>query len=681
MSKWIYKNKKGAFEELAKEFQVHPAIIKILADRGVESREDIKEYLEADMKSVSDGSELTDMNKAVNIIAEAIERRKKIRVMGDYDVDGVTSTYILVSGLKRLGAVVDHFIPHRIIDGYGLHDSAIEQAFKDYVDVILTCDNGISCSDTIGLAKALGMTVVVTDHHEVPYTSLGDGEGTSAASLPRDNEAGIDESSKSSLAKEEDTSAGILSKDNISGLNEVPYTSLGGKRGVNNNEDEDLPLEKPFLHVVEEAKKMPAKNVNEARENVIAAAKEYRVKPSYVYSFEKCYTIPPADAVVDPKRPEDIVFKEICGAVVAYKFMWLLYKKLGREEEFLNSDALEFASLGTVCDVMELQHENRAIVKEGLRRCAKTSNIGLKALLEVLGLIDTELKGYDYGFKIGPCINAEGRLDTANEAFQLFCETDYEKAIEQATKMRELNIERQELTKQGMEEAFKIVDETMASDKVLVVYLPTCHESIAGIIAGKVREKYCKPAFVLTNAGSEGILKGSGRSIEQFSMYDELVKCKDLLLGFGGHPLAAGLSLKEENLKKFREQVNKNCTLTDEDFIAKEYIDVILPVDFLSQGLIKQLDILEPFGKGNEKPMFAQKHVRALSASVIGKNKNVLKVKLNSRTCSDAVCFHNIEETEKYIKNHINDFNILYYPNLNEWNGRVSIQANILDVC
>lgn len=574
MSKWIYKNiKNPEFNVLAEKFGVHPAIIKILADRGVQGEDAVREYLEADIATVSDGSELTDMQRGIDIIYDAVKAGKYIRIMGDYDVDGVTSTYILYSGLTRLGAKCDKFIPHRITDGYGLHEPAIRDAYETGVQVILTCDNGIAAANEIKLAKELGMTVVVTDHHEVPYT-----------------------------------------------------------------EDE---------------------------------------------SGTRHYIIPEADAVIDPKRPEDnSVFREICGAVVAWKFMWCLYQKFGKEQEFKNSDFLEIASLGTVCDVMELQHDNRAIVKEGLKKMQNTSNIGLQALLEVLGLKDKPLKSYDYGFKIGPCINAEGRLDTANEAFDLLVETDYQKALEKATQMRELNVERQNLTKEGMEEAFKIIDAEMQNDKVLVVYLPEVHESIAGIIAGKVREKYGKPAFVLTK-GDGDFLKGSGRSIEAYSMYNKMVEVKDLMIGFGGHPLAAGLSLKEENLEEFRKQLNSRSGLTDADFVPKVMIDVILPIDFLTQNFIKQLDILEPFGKGNEKPVFAQSNVRANRAEIIGQNKNVLKITFNSRNCKSGVCFHDIEAKEQLLNQNgkLYDFKMLYYPTLNEWNGVTSIQANVQDIC
>ncbi len=573
-SKWIYKNiKNPEFQTLSEQFNVHPAIIKILADRGIQGEEAVREYLEADISRVSDGSELTDMQRGVDIVYDAVQAGKYIRIMGDYDVDGVSSTYILYKGLTGLGVKCDKFIPHRITDGYGLHEPAIRDAYEAGVQVILTCDNGIAAANEIRLAKELGMTVVVTDHHEVPYN---------------DDEAGT-----------------------------------------------------------------------------------------------RHYIIPDADAVIDPKRPEDDgVFKEICGAVVAWKFVWCLYRKFGKENEFKNSDFLEIASLGTVCDVMELQHDNRAIVKEGLKKMQDTSNIGLQALLEVLGLKGKTLTSYDYGFKIGPCINAEGRLDTANEAFDLLVETDYQKALEKAAQMRDLNVERQELTKQGMEEAFKIIDAEMQNDKVLVVYLPDVHESIAGIIAGKVREKYCKPAFVLTK-GDGDFLKGSGRSIEAYSMYNKMVEVKDLMLGFGGHPLAAGLSLKEENLEKFRQELNARSGLTDADFIQKVMIDVILPVDFLTQSFIKQLEILEPFGKGNEKPVFAQSNVRATRAEIIGKNKNVLKITFNSRNCKSGVCFHDIEAKEQILNQNgkLYDFKMLYYPTLNEWNGVTSIQANVQDIC
>lgn len=573
-SKWIYKNiKNPEFQTLSEQFNVHPAIIKILADRGIQGEEAVREYLEADISRVSDGSELTDMQRGVDIVYDAVQAGKYIRIMGDYDVDGVSSTYILYKGLTGLGVKCDKFIPHRITDGYGLHEPAIRDAYEAGVQVILTCDNGIAAANEIRLAKELGMTVVVTDHHEVPYN---------------DDEAGT-----------------------------------------------------------------------------------------------RHYIIPDADAVIDPKRPEDDgVFKEICGAVVAWKFVWCLYRKFGKENEFKNSDFLEIASLGTVCDVMELQHDNRAIVKEGLKKMQNTSNIGLQALLEVLGLKGKTLTSYDYGFKIGPCINAEGRLDTANEAFDLLVETDYQKALEKAAQMRDLNVERQELTKQGMEEAFKIIDAEMQDDKVLVVYLPEVHESIAGIIAGKVRERYCKPAFVLTK-GDGDFLKGSGRSIEAYSMYNKMVEVKDLMLGFGGHPLAAGLSLKEENLEEFRKQLNARSGLTDADFISKVMIDVILPIDFLTQNFIEQLDILEPFGKGNEKPVFAQSNVKATRAEIIGKNKNVLKITFNSRNCKSGVCFHDIETKEQLLNQNgkLYDFKMLYYPTLNEWNGVTSIQANVQDIC
>ena len=577
MSKWMYKTKSAWLKEheaeLAQKFQVNPVILKVLEDRGVKGEDNIREYLEADIKKVSDGSELTDMKKGVQIIANAVKSKKRIRIMGDYDVDGVTSTYVLYCGLKHLGAHCDKFLPHRIEDGYGLHEDAIRKAYEDNVEVILTCDNGIAAAKEILLAKELGMTVVVTDHHEVPY------------------EEGNDRS--------------------------------------------------------------------------------------------RHYILPPADAVIDPKRQEDTgVFKEICGAVVAWKFMLNLYREFNMEDDFHNSDFLEIVSLGTVCDVMDLLKDNRAIVKEGLKHMKNTSNIGLQALIEELGLKDKDLKSYDYGFKIGPCINAEGRLDSANEAFDLLTETDREKAKEKASAMRALNEERQRLTKEGMEKAFQIIDETMSDDKVLVIYLPETHESIAGIIAGKVRERYNKPAFVLTKS-DKGFLKGSGRSIPAYSMFEKMNEVKDMMLGFGGHPLAAGLSVEPEKLDALRSALNEKSGLTEDDFIQKVMIDIILPIDFLTQKLIKQLEILEPFGKGNEKPIFAQSNVRATKAEIIGANKNVLKITFANKNCKNGVCFSNIESMLEILQQpgKLYDFKMLYYPGLNEWKDTVSLQAVVMEVC
>lgn len=564
MAAWVIRNTPEPPAGLAESLGIPNVAVKVMINRGLRSVKDVREYVNASMDSVSDGSELTDMNKGVELIRQAVHSGRKIRIMGDYDVDGVTSTYILFKCLSMLGADCDHFIPHRVEDGYGLHEKAVQDAYNAGVKVLLTCDNGIAASDAVRLAKQLGMTVVVTDHHEIPY---------------KDTESG------------------------------------------------------------------------------------------------RQYILPPADAAVDPKR--DNVFREICGAVVAWKFAGLLCQAEGRYDDFLNSDFLEFVSLGTVCDVMPLQHENRAIVKEGLKRCASTKNTGLRALLKTLEIEGKKLSAYDYGFIIGPCINAEGRLGTAEDAFQLFIEEDSEKALKMAEKMKKTNEERQELTRQGMEKAFELIDRDMPDDKVLTVYLPECHESIAGIIAGRIRERYNKPAFVLTD--SRGFLKGSGRSIEKYSMYEELVKAGDLLLGFGGHPMAAGISLNRENLEAFRRRLNDNCVLTEKDFVEKKVIDAVLPVDCLTEKLIRSLSVLEPFGKGNEKPIFAQKHVRGYSAELIGKNRNVLSVKLASRNCGKAVCFHNAEDMQKLIGGKLNDFDMLYFPALNEWKGKTYIQAEIID--
>lgn len=558
--------------ESLKEMNVNSVIVNIIVDRielltgKLATAADVKSFLNPSLRDIPNGLEMRDMQKGVNIIAECIRTGKRIRVFADYDVDGVTSGYILYKGLHLLGAEnADVFIPHRIENGYGLHADVIEKAHDDGIEVILTCDNGISAANEIALAKSYGMTVVVTDHHEVPF------------------------------------------------------------------EEKD---------------------------------------------GERHYIVPEADAVIDPKRQDDVTpFKSICGAMVAFKFMRLLFLKMGNKS-FWEQDFVEMASLGTVCDVMPLIGENRAIAKAGLYRMAKTQNIGLQAMIHALGLDGKELKGYDYGFKFGPCINSEGRLDSAMNAFNLFIETDAEKAAKMAAEMQKLNSERQALSNEGAERAFEIVDREMQNDKVLVIYLDNCHESIAGLIAGKMKEKYNKPSFVFTDA-KNGI-KGSGRSIEKYSMYDEISKCKDLLTVFGGHPMAAGLSLPKENLEKFRKQINANCTLTDEDLIPSIRLDAVLPIEFVTEKFVNQIDQLEPFGEGNKKPRFGCLHVVAKSAQVIGQNKNVLRIEFDNQSkCRKGICFKNFAENYDVIKNNIRDFNIVYSASVNEWNGTRTPQAQI----
>ena len=567
MSRWFVKNRKVTVSRNDISFPM----LQILANKGIQSDEQINEYLYGTMEDIPDGSLMKDMDLAVEIMIKKIREKRKIRIMGDYDVDGVASTYILQTALNHIGAACDFdfFIPDRIEDGYGLHMDAIKKAYADGVEVILTCDNGIAAHDEIKKAKELGMTVVVTDHHEIPFREEGG---------------------------------------------------------------------------------------------------------------EKCYIIPEADAVVDPKQ-EDCHYpnKEICGAVVAMQLVRCIYRKVGRLEELDQMPIIEFAALATVCDVMPLQHENRIIVKEGLKRIPQTKNLGLQALLSVWELNEKELTSYDIGFKLGPTINAAGRLKNASQSLKLFLTDDPTEAVKEAQNLFELNQERKLLTQDGMEKAFEIIDNTeKKNDKVLVVYLPGLHESLAGIVAGKIREQYGKPAFVLTDAKNG--LKGSGRSIEAYSMYDELNKCKELFIGFGGHPLAAGLSLKKENLDEFTKRINENSTLTKEDFVKKISIDLVMPVDLLTEEFIEELSLLEPFGKGNEKPVFAQKHMRAKNCRIVGKNANVLRIEIDSSVCHTGVSFNDAEEMYEVVKDKAEDFSVMYYPGINEWNGRKNLQIIIREI-
>lgn len=574
MEKWFVKNQKPIepVMERAKKFGVSPVMMKIMANRGVRTDEDIREYLFGTEADIPDSRLLKDMDKATDIILSAVSNGKKIRIMGDYDVDGVTSTFIFFTAIKELGGDVSWFIPHRVKDGYGLHLPAIEEAKDDGIDVIITCDNGISCADVIAKANEYGMTVVLTDHHDIPYNTLENGE--------------------------------------------------------------------------------------------------------------KEYIIPDAAAVIDPHLPDsEYPFESICGAEVAYKVSKELYRKLGKEEEFDALGLIAFAALGTVCDVMPLIKENRILVKKGLKAIHETKNVGLRQLLKAWALEDAELTAYDLGFKIGPTLNAAGRLEAAAEAEELFTETDEKRAEAKAKYLFELNQERQKLCKEGTAEAFKIVDAEMQSDKVLVVYLPDTHESVAGIIAGKVREKYNKPSFVVTDSDTEGVLKGSGRSIPAYHMSDELGRVKDTLIGFGGHPMAAGLSLRKESLDVFRQRLNELTTLTEDDFIDKRFIDVVYPMEMLNVSFIESMKQLEPFGNGNEKPVFAQRHLMAVDKKIIGKNRNVLKLTMPSGNCRDAVMFGDIENADRLLtREKMTDFAAIYSPSVNEWNGNKTAQAIIVSI-
>lgn len=589
MSKWMIAAKRADFNAIAERYNISPVMARIIRNRDIVSDEEINKFLNGDENDIYDPFLLKDVDRAVDILLNKIKQRKKIRIIGDYDIDGICSTYILYKGFKYLGADVDTAIPHRIKDGYGLNENLIQEAYDAGTDTIVTCDNGIAAMSQIDYANSLGMTVVLTDHHEIPY---------------------------------------------------------------------------------------------EMKEG------------------ECVYKIPKAVAVIDPKQKEcKYPFKEICGAVVAYKLILAIvsqyentqWQKVMKSE--LGEELMELAAFATIGDVMELRDENRIIVKKGLSLISNTKNRGLKALMNVTGTNPANVSPYTVGFVLGPCINATGRLDTALNALELLKASDDSKAVILAGDLKAMNDSRKELTVQGVEAAVKkIEEEGLIKDKVLVVYLPEVHESLAGIIAGRIREKYCKPTFVLTR-GEEGV-KGSGRSIDAFHMYDEMTKCNELFTKYGGHKLAAGLSLPEENVDAFREALNRNCNLTEEDFQEKVLIDVPMPFGYASFDLIEQLELLEPFGNGNAKPQFAHKNARLLSGRILGANKNVGKYIAADETGRqyELIYFGDIEAfngylAEKYSLAAIENLysgrtcfdseiliSVVYYPEINEFRGNRNLQ-------
>nr|WP_294526570.1 single-stranded-DNA-specific exonuclease RecJ [uncultured Blautia sp.] len=570
MEKWFVTAKKADFKEIGRQFGIDPVIARLIRNRDVTGEKAIQEYLNGTIQDIPEPGLLKGMEEAVSILQEKITEKRKIRIIGDYDIDGVTSTYILIKGLERLGAKADTYIPDRVMDGYGIHMPLIYKALEDGIDTIITCDNGIAAAKEISFAKEKGLTVIVTDHHEVPF-------------------------------KEE--------------------------------------------------------------------------------NGERTYILPPADAVINPKQPGcPYPNKNLCGAVVAMKLIWALYDNCHIPENE-KEEYLELAAIATVGDVMDLQGENRILVKEGLRRLPHTKNKGLQELIRVTGLEGNRISSYHIGFVLGPCINASGRLDTAARSLRLLRCEDPGEAAKLAGDLKALNDSRKALTEKGKEAAIQLIETTdLKKDPVLVVYLPECHESLAGIIAGRIREKYNRPVFVLTK-GEKGV-KGSGRSIQQYSMFEELVKCGDLLEQYGGHPMAAGLSLSEENVPLLRKRLNEQCTLTEEDLIPKIMIDVPMPVSYISRPLVEQLSLLEPFGKGNTKPLFAQKNVRALNARVIGKNHNVAKLQLMDEQgyVIEAVYFGNVPEFMDFISAR-DKIAVTYYPEINRYQGRETLQVIVQNYC
>ena len=570
MEKWMVYNKKADFQKIGSEFGIDPVIARLIRNRDIQDMKEIRSYLYGTLAEIPSPWKMKDMERAVQILQKKITQKKKIRIIGDYDIDGVTATCILLKGLKRLNANVDTYIPDRVKDGYGMHEQLIDKALEDGIDTILTCDNGIAAAAEIEYAKKEGLTVIVTDHHDIPFRDTEDG---------------------------------------------------------------------------------------------------------------RIWIIPKADAVVNPKQ-NDCLYpnKNICGAVVAWKLIWALYERLGIDSDEI-WDFLELAAIATVGDVMDLQGENRIIVKEGLKKLSSTSSEGLKALICVNNLEGAEITAYHVGFVIGPCINASGRLDTAARSLELLLADNMEDAMKLADDLYDLNQSRKAMTEQGKEQAIQSIEENnLGKDRVLVVYLPDCHESLAGIIAGRIREAYNKPVFVLTK-GADGV-KGSGRSIEAYSMYEELVKCSDLLTQFGGHPMAAGLSMEEKNVELFRRRLNDNCTLTEQELIPKIMIDVPMPISYLSKKLTEQLKVLEPFGKGNSKPLFAQKNLRAVGICVFGRNRNVAKMLLidENGIKMDAVYFGEAQEFVDFVQAH-DTISVTYYPEINVFQGRENLQVVIKNYC
>lgn len=581
MEKWFVINKGADFAGLAKRFGISPVTARLIRNREVMGDEAIARYLKGGIGELYDPHLLLDSDRLTDILVQKISEQKKIRVIGDYDIDGVMSTYILYKGITRCGGSVDFQIPDRMKDGYGINDHLIEQADEAGIDTIITCDNGIAAIGEIAHAKSLGMTVLVTDHHEIPYTE---------------------------------------------------------ERG------------------------------------------------------ERHYKRSEADAIVNPKQMEcTYPYKNLCGAAVAWKVIQILYEKcdIAVEESY---DFLENVAFATVGDVMDLTDENRILVREGLKRIHTTMNPGMRALILQNKLEPEQISSYHFGFVLGPCINASGRLETAKIALNLFLQEDVKKASEIAAELVDLNAQRKDMTAEGVELAMQQVEEGNTGEKVLVVYLPDVHESLAGIIAGRIRETCHKPTFVLTK--SEDGVKGSGRSIEAYSMYEELCKCQELFTKFGGHPMAAGLSLPEANVEIFREKINACCGLTEEDFIPKIKIDIPMPVDYPDIPLVNELLLLEPFGKANVKPQFADKNLGIDRAVVVGKNQNVLKLTLKTERGKSisAVYFGDVEEFReyygrKYGENEVQQaflgrtngirMSVVYYPEINRYQGNESIQIVI----
>lgn len=603
--KWYVAAKKADFQGIAKRFGIDPVTARIIRNRDVVGDDEIRQYLYGTRAELGDPAQLQGGLEAASLLKQKIEAGKKIRIIGDYDIDGVNSTYILYRALTRCGAQVDYEIPDRMKDGYGLNISLLKLALEEGIDTVLTCDNGISAIAEIAYAKENGMTVIVTDHHEPLFEEV-----------PEEDQA-------ETIQPQTDTARRIPSPDGT-----------------------------------------------------------------------RIFRLPPADVLVNPKQPNcRYPYKKLCGAAVAWKVVCLLYRLYGMEEEA--EQFLQFVGFATVGDVMELDGENRILVKEGLKQLRITQNYGWRALIQANNLDFDTLNSYHIGFVLGPCINASGRLDTAKRSLRLLLAKDAAEAELLAARLKQLNDERKELTQAAVDLACEQIDgSTEANDRVLVVYLPDCHESIAGIVAGRIRERYGKPTFVVTNAEAEDEAKGSGRSIEAYSMFEEMVKCQDLFRKFGGHPMAAGFSLPRSRIDEMRRRLNENCTMTEEDMAEKIMVDVPMPINYIRESLVEELAVLEPFGNGNEKPLFAERHLKLLSVRILGKNANVLKLQVaNATGCTMEALYFGIPDnilsylTDKYGKNEVQkllwgkvnqiEMDLTYYPSINEYQGRRTLQIVI----
>lgn len=577
---WVVLRKSADFNGIGKTYGVDPVIARIVRNREVTDETQLESYFRPSCKQLHDPALLKDAVSAAELLMEKLAQKKKIRVIGDYDIDGIFATYILYDGLTRCGGVVDYTLPHRVKDGYGLSERLVRDAAAEGCDTLLTCDNGIAAAAEIALAKQLGMTVIVTDHHEVPLRWEGE---------------------------------------------------------------------------------------------------------------EPVCVLPPADAVVDPaQRDCGYPFRGICGAVVAWKLMQLLFRMMGYDSDGM--EYLEAAAFATIGDVMELRGENRTITALGLQQLRQTNNIGLRALIRQSGLEPWDLRAYHIGFVLGPCMNATGRLDTALRALRLLLAEDEQEAARLAQELVDLNDSRKTLTARGVEQAVAMVEEQrMWEQPVLVVYLPDCHESLAGIIAGRLREQYYRPVFVLTKG--EDCVKGSGRSIPAYHMYEKLSRAGDLLVKFGGHAMAAGLSIEEKHIEEFRERLLADARLSETDLTEKICIDVPMPLTYITMPLIEQLSVLEPCGNGNEKPIFADRGLRARRAFYIGKERKMLKLQLVcGRGIMDALYFGNAEEFLDYYREKYDaaqvaallsgapqqmEFSLTYYPQINRYQGIERIQIVI----